>query len=113
MIIRRGDIYWAKLPEQKGSNLIQKNRPVIVVSNDTANRFSPIVCIVPITGQCKKILPTHVRISGFGLLDTSTALTEQVMSVDKTILYNKIGTLVDTDEMQKIAQCLCIQLGVA
>ena len=113
MTIKRGDIYWAKLTVQKGSNLINKTRPVVVVSNNTANRFASIVCIVPITGKQKKLLPTHVRISGYGLPSVGTALTEQVMSVDKAILSDKIGTLANTDEMRKIAKCLCIQLGVA
>ena len=88
MMIKRGDIYWAKLAEQKDSNVICKTRPVIVVSNNTANRFSPILSVVPITGQKKKTLPTHVEISGYGLPGTSIALIEQVICIDKTNLLN-------------------------
>ena len=113
MMIKRGDIYWAEFTKQKDSNVIYKNRPVIVVSNNAANRFSPIISDVPVTGQKKKMLPTHVRISGYGLPGVSTVLTEQVISIDKTSLLNKIGALADTDELREIDKCLCIQLGVA
>ena len=113
MMIKRGDIYWAEFTKQKNSHVIYKTRPVIVVSNNTANRFSPIISVVPVTGQERKMLPTHVKISGHGLPGASTVLTEQVISIDKTSLHNKIGTLAGTDELREIDKCLCIQLGVA
>lgn len=113
MKINRGDIFWTKFSKQEGSRIIYGTRPVVVVSNDTANRFSPIISVVPVTQQNKKELPTHVKIAGYGLAVPSTVLTEQVLSVDKTNLIDKIGTLAKTDALRQIDQCLCIQLGVA
>jgi mRNA interferase MazF len=114
MMIKRGDIFWINFAKQDGSHIICGKRPVIIVSNDTANRFSPVISVVPVTtGQKKKALPTHVQISGYGLSNPSTVLTEQLLSVEKSNLLNKIGTLSDTDDLRKIESCLCIQLGVA
>ena len=113
MMIRRGDIFWMNLDENVDSCVICGTRPVIIVSNDTANRFSPTISVIPVTSQTKKALPTHVEINGHGLPSASTALTEQLLCVDKSKLLQKIGTLAGTDEMLKIDYCLRIQLGVA
>lgn len=113
MMIKRGDIFWMALDIQSDSRIIHGKRPVVVVSNNTANRFSPIVSVIPVTRQIKKTLPTHVMVVGYGLPDPSTILTEQVLSIDKSNLLEKIGTLTGTTEMLKIDHCLCIQLGVA
>jgi len=113
MEIKRGDIFWVSFNEQKGSNVIYKTRPAIVVSNNTANRFSPIVSVVPTTTQKKKLLPTHIEISGYGLSHPSIVLAEQLVSINKAALVHKIGTLEGTDDLRKIDHCLRIQLGVA
>jgi len=113
MTIKRGNIHWANLHEPDGSTIICKPRPVIVVSNDDANYCSSIIHVVPLTSRKKRKLPTHVKISGYGLPCISTALVEQVKCIDKVALGNKIGTLANTEELQKINKCLGVQLGFA
>jgi len=113
LMIKRGDIYRMNCAKRTDSHIIYGERPVIVVSNDTANRFSPVISVVPVTSRKRKLLPTHVAVEGYGLAEPSTVLTEQVLSVNKTDLLDKIGTLAKTDEMLKIDRCLCIQFGVA
>jgi len=113
MKVKRGDIFWINFSKREGSRVIYGTRPVIIVSNDIANHFSPVVSVVPVTQQNKKPLPSHVRIAGYGLATISTALTEQVQTVDKIQLLDKIGSLANTDKLQEIDQCLRLQLGVA
>jgi len=113
MAIKRGDIFWMELPRHVGSRIIHGLRPVIVVSNDVANHYSSIVCVVPVTKQNKKALPTHVLIDGYGLPGASTVLIEQVLTVDKEKLLEKIGTIAKTVKMLEIERGIRIQLGVA
>lgn len=113
MEIKRGDIFWVNFSKQKCSNEICKERPAIVVSNNTGNRFSSMVSVVPTTTQKKKLLPIHIEISGYGLPQPSIVLAEQLVSIDKTALGRKIGSLAGTDDLRKIDRCLRIQLGVA
>jgi len=111
-MVKRGDIFWVNF-KLGGRHLICGKRPAIIVSNDTANTFSSIVNVIPLTSQNKKILPTHVVICGYGLTRPSIALAEQVVSIDKSNLLGKIGTLVTTSKMIEIDHCLRIQLDVA
>lgn len=72
---RCGDIFWAQLDEDMHGGSLQTGfRPVLIVSNDKANQYSPVVTIVPITSKIgKKRLPTHVFINGCGLRQRSRA----------------------------------------
>lgn len=92
--IHRGDVCLVNLTSTVGS--VQGGyRPVVVVQNDTGNHYSPTVLVVPLTSQHKKPLPTHVFIPiGIGNLKTdSTALTEQIQTVDKNQIERVVGTL--------------------
>lgn len=76
---RRGDIYIARLDKDAEGSLQSGNRPVLVVSNDMANKHSPVITVVPITSQMgKRKLPTHVRIEDCGLPKPSIVLGEQI-----------------------------------
>lgn len=91
----RGDIYYADLSGGIGSEQ-GGTRPVLVVQNDIGNFYSPTTIVVAITAQRQKSnIPTHAKIAKgiSGLLKDSIALTEQVRTVDKTRLRNKIGHL--------------------
>ena len=107
----RGDIFWCDLDKRTDSRVVYGIRPVVVVSNDSANFFSSVISVIPLTKQRKKELPTHVIINGYGLQHSSIALSEQVMSVDVRRLGKKIGSLAGSREMAEINKCLCIQFG--
>ena len=109
--IYRGEIYYARLYETVGSEQ-SGVRPVVIVQNNTGNRYSKTVIIVPLTKKIEtnEIQPTHVIVKAFGNIKyDSTILTEQVRTIDKKRLGERIGTLPHRyikylDEALKIAQ---------
>lgn len=111
-MVKRGDIYYADLSPVVGSEQ-GGVRPVLIVQNDIGNRYSPTVIAVAVTSRMTKSkLPTHVEISsGIGGLERdSVVLLEQIRTLDKRRLRDKIGELSD-DEMQAVNQGLLISLG--
>ena len=114
MIIRRGDIYYADLSPVIGSEQ-GGVRPVLIVQNDIGNKYSPTVIAAAITSQINKAkLPTHIEISAleYGLLKDSVILLEQIRTIDKKRLREKIGHL-DEDLMDKVNEALSISFGLA
>jgi len=98
-VIRRGDIYYADLSPVIGSEQ-GGIRPVIIIQNDTGNKYSPTVIVAAITSQINKAkLPTHVEISSedYGLSKDSVVLLEQIRTLDKKRLRDKIGKMTDRD----------------
>ena len=111
--IQRGDLYYAELDPVVGSEQAG-TRPVLVVSNDIGNQYSPVIVIVPITSRRigKKQLPTHVEVKIPELLkNDSTALTEQIRTIDKLRLKEYIGSLPDC-LMTAVDQALAISIGI-
>lgn len=108
--IHRGEIFYMTFKEQTGSEQ-QGGRPVIVVSNETCNKFSPTVTVVPLTTKDKKPLPTHVELNVEGLPVYGTILCEQVQSVSHYRLGSYVGE-VDDRVMRKIEKALCVQLDI-
>ena len=111
--IRRGDLYYAELDPIVGSEQAG-TRPVLVVSNDIGNQYSPVIVIVPITSRRigNKQLPTHVKVRIPELLkNDSTALTEQIRTIDKLRLKEYIGSLPDC-LMTAVDQALAISIGI-
>ena len=111
--IRRGDLYYAELDPIVGSEQAG-TRPGLVVSNDIGNRYSPVIVAVPITSRRigKKQLPTHVEVKIPELLkNDSTALTEQIRTIDKLRLKEYIGSLPDC-LMTAVDQALAISIGI-
>ena len=108
--IKRGQIYMADLNPVIGSEH-GGIRPVVIIQNDRGNYFSPTVIVAAITGQVKKELPTHTKIKTTGLPKESTALLEQIRTVDKTRLLEKIGE-VSVDEMNRITEALRVSIDV-
>lgn len=85
-----GDIFFACLPNIEHSHVQQGTRPVLIISNETGNRFSPTVTIVPLTSKmAKRPLPTHVCFEGCGLTKQSVVLAEQIQTLDKNRLGRK------------------------
>ncbi|ACB83907.1 type II toxin-antitoxin system PemK/MazF family toxin [Natranaerobius thermophilus] len=113
MNIKRGDIYYADLSPVIGSEQ-GGVRPVLVVQNDIGNKYSPTVIVVAITSQIQKAkLPTHVEITAedYNLDKNSVVLTEQLRTIDKQRLKEKI-THIDKELMNKISEAIKISLGL-
>lgn len=113
---RRGDIYYADFGTKKGSCEQGGIRPAIVVSNNKANANAPVITVVPLTTKIwkKPYLPTHVQIphsAANGLHKKSMALAEQVETIDKKKLQDKIGEITDALLMDQITIALQIQIG--
>jgi len=114
---RRGDIYYVDFGNHQGSHKQSGIRPALVVSNNKANRNSPVVTVVPLTKRFwkKSHLPTHVFIplsAGSGLDRPSMVLAEQVETVDKSRLLDKRGEILDEMLMEQVTMALQIQIGV-
>lgn len=112
--IRRGDIYYADLSPVVGSEQ-GGVRPVLIVQNDVGNKFSPTVIAAAITSrQSKASLPTHIPIcaTDSGLARDSVVLLEQVRTIDKKRLKEKMGTVDDTS-MNRVNQAISISFGLS
>lgn len=113
MTVKRGDIYYADLSPVVGSEQ-GGTRPVLIVQNDVGNKYSPTVIAAAITSQKYKTdLPTHIRVDagGSGLQKDSIVLLEQVRTLDKRRLKERMGYLPDR-EMEKIDQALSVSFGL-
>ena len=97
-MVKRGDIFYADLSPVVGSEQ-GGIRPVLVVQNDVGNKYSPTVIVAAITSRINKAkMPTHIEIEGekHGLAKDSVILAEQIRTIDKRRLKEKIGHLDDT-----------------
>ncbi len=112
-MIQRGELYSADLDPVVGSEQ-GVFRPVLVIQNDIGNRFSPTIIVLAVTSQLQKArLPTHVPVpaAGHGLDRDSVILAEQVRTLDKKRLRERIGTL-SPEYMEAVARALSISLGL-
>ncbi len=113
MVIKRGDMYYADLSPVVGSEQ-GGVRPVLIVQNDIGNKYSPTVIASAITSQINKAkLPTHIEINAneYGLQKDSVILLEQIRTIDKKRLKEKIGRL-DNGLMIKVDEALGISFGL-
>lgn len=111
--IKRGDIFYADLNPVVGSEQ-GGTRPVLIISNNTGNKHSPTVIVAAITSrvQSKSKLPTHFRLGTIeGLPDSSIILFEQIRTIDKARLKERLAHLND-QLMQSIDAPLLISIGV-
>lgn len=113
MIVKRGDIFYADLSPVVGSEQ-GGIRPVLIIQNDVGNRYSPTVICAAVTSQINKAkLPTHIEIDcgKYPLVKDSVVLLEQIRTIDKKRLREKIGHL-DACLMKKIDKALLISVGL-
>lgn len=113
MTVKRGDIYYADLSPVIGSEQ-GGVRPVLIIQNDVGNKYSPTVIAAAITSQKDKTkLPTHIQVngSGCGLAKDSIVLLEQVRTIDKKRLKEKMGSL-DISSMDKVNKALTVSFGL-
>lgn len=113
MIVKRGDIYYADLSPVVGSEQ-GGVRPVLIIQNDIGNKYSPTVIATAITSQVNKAkMPTHIELDAneYGLSRNSVVLAEQIRTIDKKRLKERIGHL-DDELMGKVNQALEISFGL-
>ena len=114
MIIKRGDMFYADLSPVIGSEQ-GGIRPVLIIQNDTGNKYSPTVIAAAITSQTgKSKLPTHIEITSKenGLKSDSVILAEQIRTIDKSRLKEKIGHIDDTNIMNQVNNAIGISFGL-
>lgn len=118
--VKRGDIFYADLSPVIGSEQ-GGLRPVLIVQNDIGNKYSPTVIAAAITSRMGKTkLPTHIDVSrnlnfgtqSIGLAKDSVILLEQIRTLDKQRLKEKMGHL-DDDVMQKVNDAIYISFGLS
>lgn len=114
---KRGDIYYVNFGKNIGTSKQYGIRPVVIVSNNKANTYSPVITVVPLTSKInkKRFLPTHVYIPAseeYGLSCGSIVLAEQLESIDKDRLIEKKGIIKNEAIMEKITRAIQIQIGV-
>jgi mRNA interferase MazF len=88
--MKRGSVWWVEFDPSVGSE-IRKTRPAAIVSNDMANRFLARVVVVPLTGNVSRLYPGEAFVAVNS--NKNKAMTDQIMSADKSRLKNKIGEL--------------------
>lgn len=109
--MRRGDVYYADLRPVIGSEQ-GGVRPVLIIQNDVGNKYSPTVICAAITSKLNKAkLPTHIELSSekYGLVKDSVILLEQLRTIDKQRLKDKVCHL-DEEIMKRVNTSLLISL---
>ena len=114
MIIKRGDMFYADLSPVIGSEQ-GGIRPVLIIQNDMGNKYSPTVIAAAITSQIgKNRLPTHIAIDSkeVGLKSDSVVLAEQIRTIDKSRLKEKIGHINDERIINELNSALGVSFGL-
>ena len=114
VIVKRGDIYYADLSPVVGSEQ-GGIRPVLIVQNDVGNKYSPTVIAAAITSKMTKAkLPTHIGIDALdcGLLKDSVILLEQIRTIDKARLKEKMGHL-PQHQMDEVNSAISVSFGLS
>lgn len=112
-MIKRGELYFADLSPVIGSEQ-GGIRPVLIVQNDIGNKYSPTVIAAAITSRLDKAkMPTHIELSQleYGLERDSVVLLEQIRTIDKSRLREKIGEISE-EKMNQVNRAMMISLGV-
>ena len=111
-MVKRGELYYADLSPVVGSEQ-GGVRPVLIVQNNVGNKYSPTIIAAAITSQLDKAkLPTHIALpaNAYGLPKDSVVLLEQIRTLDKRRLKEKIGEL-PINMMARVNEALLISLG--
>ena len=114
MVVKRGDMFYAYLSPVVGSEQ-GGIRPVLIIQNDLGNRYSPTVIAAAITSQTNKTkLPTHIELgeNTSGLKSNSVVLAEQIRTIDKSRLKEKIGHIDDNQIINQLNNALGVSFGL-
>jgi mRNA interferase MazF len=109
-MIFKGDVYYADLNPVIGSEQ-GGVRPVVILQNDIGNKYSPTTIVAPMTTKSKTYVPMHVTLKESFLAKKSTLLLEQIRTIDKQRLKERIGKL-DSTMMSSVDKALYISFGM-
>lgn len=111
--MQRGDVFYADLDPTQGAET-QKTRPVLIVSNDAANRAAALVTVIPLTSNVSRIFPFEVKLlaSDTGLSKDSKAMAQQIRTLDKGRLAKNSSGHVSKALMQQIDNALRLHLSL-
>ena len=110
-MVYRGEIYYADLSPAVGSEQ-GGVRPVVIVQNNMGNKHAPTTIIAPITSQIgKKPLPTHILFNGCGVPKDSVILLEQIRTIDKSRLKQRMGSL-PPEKVEVLDTAIKVSLGL-
>ncbi len=111
--MKRGEIYFAALGPTRGGET-QKTRPVVVVSNNAANRSASVVTVVPLTSNVDRVFPFEVLLlaARTGLSKDSKAMAQQVRTLDKTRLNARAAGELQLGDMRALDAALRLHLGL-
>ena len=110
--VYRGELYYADLSPVVGSEQ-GGLRPVVIIQNDTGNRHAPTTIVAPITSRLTKTpLPTHIAFCGCGLSKDSVMLMEQIRTIDKSRLKQKMGSL-PPEKIEALDMAIKVSLGLS
>lgn len=110
--MKRGDVYFVKLPYTPGMVEQSGDRPCVILQNDTGNAYSCSVIVAPITSSVKKKMPTHVYVKTMdGMLVDSVVLLEQIRTIDKKRILNYLCHF-SSEVMERIDNALAISIGL-
>ena len=111
--MKRGDVFLANLEPTQGAQT-QKTRPVVIVSNDAANRVAALVTVLPITSNVSRIFPFEVKLlaTDTGLSKDSKAMAQQVRTLDKGRLAKSVAGHVPANLMLQVDAALRLHLSL-
>lgn len=111
--MKRGDIFFAALDPAVGSG-VQKTRPVVLVSNNAANRAAAVVTVVPLTSSVARVFPFEVLLPAgrTGLAKDSKAMAQQVRTIDKARLNARAAGQLQPDDLAALDGALRLHLGL-
>ncbi len=113
MLVRRGDIYWVDFGTPRGSEQGGR-RPALIVQNDAGNLSSITTIIAAITSKIKGSYPFHVEVQATesGLPQDSTILLEQLLTINKDRLLERVGSL-SSVKIKEVDNALQVSLGIS
>lgn len=114
------EIWFAELGDHYGTSVQSGNRPVLVISNDVANRNSPIITVIPLSSKLKKLeLPVHIVLTEDDCamlrdehLEDSILLVEQITTIDKLVLFNRFCCVVSVQKKHEIEAAVTKQFAM-